>query len=113
TTQRSNVDNVRTGGIHDAPPDLLRRLEPHQLPGSATVGRLVNSTTGRDRVPRILFAGSRVNDVRVRWSQGDITHRDHFFLVEQRKEHRSGVDRFPNATGRRGDVEDFRISGDA
>ena len=110
--QCRDVDNVRVGGIDDDATDLLRPLEPPQLPRAPGIGRFINAGARRDGVARIFFSRAGVDDIGVGSSNRDVAHRDHAFLVEHGEEHRSGIDGFPDSSSRRGDVEDFGISRD-
>jgi len=108
-----HVHDVWIGGIYHDAADLLRRFEAHEFPGPSRVGRLEESATGRNRVARIFLARARVDDTGVGRRESDVSHGDHSLLVEQREEHRAGVDGLPDAAGCGRDVEDLRIAGNS
>src|SRR6478609_3456268 len=98
--------------MDDDAADVLRLLEPHELPRLAAVGGLVDPHSGFDGVSRILLAGARPDLVRVGWRDSERAHRDDALIVEDRSERRPGVGGLPDPTAGGRDVERLRRTWD-
>src|SRR5262249_8453212 len=70
-SERADVDDVRVLGVDDDRTDLVRRLEPHVLPGLAAVRALVDAVAVGDGIARVVFAGPDPDDVLVGRGDGD------------------------------------------
>src|SRR2546422_627299 len=105
--------HVGIGGIDHDPGDLSDIAEAHELPALARVGRHEDAAAVHDVVPRVLFSGADPHDVRVRGRERDGTDRRRRLVLEHRLPRIAAVGRLPYAAGRRADVVQVAVSGDA
>jgi hypothetical protein len=73
---------VRVARIDDDLRDLLPVTQAEVRPGLSRVGRLVDAVTRREIGTLEPFTASDVNDVRIRWREGDRSDRSRRLVVE-------------------------------
>ena len=102
--QRRDIHGVRVGGVHHDAADRLGLLQAHRLPGEAAVGALEDSLAGRERIARVGLAGAGPDLVGIGWGNREHSHRDDALVAvsaEDQAESGAGIDRLPDAAGRR------------
>ena len=112
-TEGRDPGHVRVGRVHDDSTDVLRLLEPHELPREAAVGRLEDAAAGGDRVARVGLAGAEVHHHGVARRDREVAERGHPVVLEHRAKGRAVVRRLPDATSGGGNEERPRRVGDA
>ena len=91
---------------------MVRRLEPHLLPGLAPVERLINSVAPRRTLPVIWLAASHPHHRRIRRRDRDVANRRNAFFIEHWLPSRPVIRGLPHAAGRSAHVHNVRIAFD-
>ena len=112
SAERAREDIVRIVRIDDDSPDTPSLIEPHMLPGLASVDGFVNTIT-RDIAVSYgpCFSSARPNNTRVRLGHGEGSDRGYGLLIENRREAVSAVNALPDPAGSRPGVVDIRVAG--
>ena len=110
--EHRDVDGVRIPRVDQDPRDLTRVGESHEPPARAGVGREVDAVPVDDVVAGVRFARPHPDEIRVGGRDGDGADRGRV-LFEDRFERHAAVDRLPDATRRRADVDHVRVSRDS
>jgi len=111
-----DVDDVAIARIDDDAPDMFGALQTNLLPRFAGVDRLVNAVTVADAALAVVFARTDPHHFRIARIERDDTDRIGTVAVEDRLPRRTAVLGLPDATRRRGHVDDggiLRMNGDA
>src|SRR4029078_1307225 len=98
--------------MDDDAADVLRLLEPHELPRLAAVRGFIDPHPGFDGGPRIFVAGALPDLGRVGWRDSEPPHRDDALIVEDRSERRPGVGGLPDPTAGGRDIKGLRRTRD-
>ncbi len=111
-TQRSDEGDVRILRIDDHASDGMGVRQADELPRRACVNRFINSVAADNVAANASFAGSDINDVRVRLRDGNrADRRGHVFcLVGQRLPVQSAVRGLPYAAGSGAEVIHIRLT---
>ncbi len=93
---------------HDAS-DVMRRRQPHALPGLAAVKRFVSAVSPGRALAIVRLTGSDPHNRGIRRRDGDVPDRGHRLFVEYRLPRRAVVRSLPHAAGGHAHKHDIRI----
>src|SRR5260370_3243333 len=96
--EHSEVNYIRIFGIDDDTRYRLRVLETHLSKGFACIRRLVDTVSKTRTLSIVRLTGSNPDDIRVRWRNRYVANRGSRISVENRREGRAIISRFPDAS---------------
>ena len=112
-TKCSHQNNVCILGIDNDSADSAAVVKPDVLPGLAAIDGLVNSIAMRNIAADASLSCAYVNNVWVRWRDGDAADGGGSLLVKHRSPGDRAIGGLPDAAARRAEVIGCRIAGDA
>ena len=109
--ERRHIDRVAIIGMHEDAADVPAVLQPHMLPGRATVLRPINPIAIKRAAHIVLLAGAEPDGVGILGIKRHRPHRNATLLFEDGRPGRPGVHRFPQAARGAGGIDDALIGG--
>ena len=97
--QRADVDDVGIGRMDGEPGNAARLLQPHERPGPAGVGRLVDALPDGDVAADLTLAGTGPDDVGIGRGHPQRADRLHWLVVEDGVPVHAAVGRLVDASG--------------
>src|ERR1019366_2502964 len=94
--QSADIDGVWILWIDHNPANLSRVLQADVIPRCAAIAGFVDAVAGREILANVGFAGSGINDFRIRGSHSKCADRGHRLAVEDRRPDNSGFGCFPD-----------------
>ncbi len=111
-SEGTHVDDVGILRVHQNPGDVSGVVETQMGPALSAIGRFVDSVAKRDAVAQIGLPGADIHHLGVGRCKRQITDRGDRLIVEDGLEGQSAVNRLPDTTRSRADINDVGISGD-
>src|ERR1700680_989538 len=111
--QCAHEHDVRILGVDNDSADSPAVAQPDILPGFAPIECLVNSVTVRNVAADASLSCAYVNNVGVRWRDGQATDGGSSLLVKHRRPSDSAVGGFPDTTAGRAEIIRCGVAGDA
>ena len=110
-SQHGDEQAVRVVRIDDDQRNLLAVAQAEVRPCLACVGGFVDPIASAEVRPLQSFAAADVDDVWIRWRDGQRADRPDGLVVEERRPHAAEVRRLPHPAVDRRHVEDVRLAG--